>query len=319
MQRISAFLWIAAGGAVLQFVALGSNFYETLGEMGETKDAWFGVPHTADLILFSGIVAITGMALTAGNRQPARGRTVGLIVAGVGLLATLQLVYRMAVPPFGCLQFGCGFSAAQDVNLLAGIWIALAGCVAVTIGGALHAFSRTARETAPQSWIAERQDGMTPWLGLAVVGGVAMFVFPFTGFTLYSVTGFFGAEGGAQPWGGWLSIPHTSSLVLAMGAGILGLVVAAARRRSPLSPSALGATIGILAFVAGTRILYRLIADPFSTAGGAGNVQVGNVDVELAGYLGLAFAIVAVVAGFVHAAQTREAAVEPGSRTVTTG
>jgi hypothetical protein len=233
----------------------------------------------------------------------------GLIVGGVGLLATLQLVYRMIVPPFGCLQYGCGTTAAQDVDLLTGIFVALAGCVAVTLGGLGHAVSHAARETAPRPWLAERQSGMTPWLGLAALGALAMFVFPFTAFTLYEVEGFFGSRA-TQPWGGWLSIPHTSSLVLAITLVVIGLVVAAARRRAPLGPSALGVAIAALALVAGARILYRMVVPPFGGAGGAEDVPVGDVDVLLSGYLGILAALVAVAGGLVHAARHREAGAE---------
>lgn len=316
MHRISAFLWVAAGGAVLQVVSLGTNFYETTGKKAQVKSAWFGIPHASDLILAAAVVAILAVGLTAANRQPVRGRTLGLIVGAVGLLATAQLVYRMTTPPFGgCLQYGCGTNPAQDVNLLVGIWIALAGCIAVTLGGFLHAFTTAAKEAVARPPVSAEQRGMSPWLGLSAVGAVAMFVFPFTFFTLYTVSGFFGQKGSA-PWGGWLSLPHTSSFVLAITVIVVGLVIAAGRNRSPLRPAALGATVAILSFAAATRIFYRILEDPFGTAGGAESATVGSVQVELAGYLGLAGAIVAVIGGIVHLAQHRESTAEERRRPV---
>ena len=146
---------------------------------------------------------------------------------------------------------------------------------------------------------------MTPWPGLSALGAVGMFVFPFTVFTLYTVQGFFGARA-TQAWGGWLSIPHTSSLVLAATAGIVALVVvAAARERSPLGPVALGSTIAVIALLAAARIIYRIVVPPFATAGGGENVEVGAVAIELAGYLGLLSALLALGAALVHAAQHR--------------
>lgn len=305
MKRVSVALWIAAAGAVVQIIALTGNFYETTGRNAEPKSAWFGIPHASDLILASALVALVAAGLSVANRQPVRGRTLGLIVGAVGLLATLQLVYRMIVPPFGCLRFGCGLTPKADVNLLMAIWAALAGCVAVTLGGFLHAFSATAQRTPARPRLAARQTGMTPWLGLAAVGATAMFVFPFTLFSLYTVAGFYGQRG-ETTWGGWLSIPHTSSLVLALTLAVVGLVIAAGRRRSPLGTGALGATIALLALVAAARLLYRILDDPFATAGGAENVPVGTVTVELVGYLGLAGGLLAVAAGIVHAAQHRQ-------------
>ncbi|MDP9478096.1 MAG: hypothetical protein M3R38_20855 [Actinomycetota bacterium] len=166
---------MALAGSVLQLIALvGLDFYVA---QGERKDAWFGIPHASDLILLSALAAIVMFAVTALGRNPVRGRSVGLIVGVVGLLATLQLGYRMVVPPFegdvpsnpgiigsGCLYY-CSPSEAAPADLLIGIWIAFLGCLAVTLGGFLHARSRTARETAARPWVALTQSGASPWLG----------------------------------------------------------------------------------------------------------------------------------------------------------
>lgn len=169
-------------GAVLQLVPLGSDFYVA---QGERKDAWFGIPHTSGLILLSAVVAIGLFTVMALGRNPVRGRDVGLIVGIVGLLATLQLVYRMIVASFGgevpsnsgiiaagCLYY-CLPSEAAPAEFLPGIWIAFIGCLAMALGGLLHAFSRTARETPAKPWVASVQSGMNPWLGLTALGAVA--------------------------------------------------------------------------------------------------------------------------------------------------
>lgn len=303
MARISAGLWVALAGAVLQVMALGSNYYVF---QGGTRDAWQGIPHTSDLMLASALVTVALVSLTAGRRSPLRGRAVGLVIGIVGLLATAQLVYRMVIPPFGCLQYGCGVAEAKDVTLLTGIWVGLAGNVLTTVGGFLHAFSAAARATEARPWRSDRQPGINPWLGLAALGAVGMFVFPFTAFTFYTVSGFLGQRG-TTTWGGWLSVPHTSSLVLAMAIGIVGLVLLAARKRAPMNPSALGAVVAVLAFTAGARILYRILAPPFSTAGGQANVQTGEVQIGLAAFLGLGCAVLALVAGIAQAVTHRHA------------
>ncbi len=306
MQRISVWLWVALGGAVLQGIALGSDFYIT---GGERKGAWQGIPHTSDLLFFSAVVAIVLLILAGVNRSPLRGRTVGLAVGIVGLLAALQLGYRMIVPPFGCLTFwACGLSGGSDVTLLTGIWIGLVGSVAVALGGFLHAFTGAARRTPARPPVAARQEGMNPWLGLAALAAVGMFFFGFTIFSFYTVSGFLGQEGTAS-WGGWLSIPHTSSLVLALGVAVLVLAVAAARNRSPLSPSSLGALIGVFGFIAAARILFRMLESPFTNAGG-GSTTVGSVTIEPAAYVSLAFAVLVAVAGIVQAVMYREEAAE---------
>ncbi len=307
MQRITPWLWLVLAGSVLQLIALGSNFYIFNDQV---RDAWFGVPHASDLILLSAVVAIGSFALTALGRNPIRGRNVGLATGIVGLLATLQLGYRIIIPPFGCLTYGCTPAEAADVTLLPGIWIGLAGCVVVTLGGLLHAFSRTARDTPAHPWIAEMQGGMTPWLGVAALGAVGQFIFGYTVFTFYAVTGFLGNEG-TQEWGGWLSTPHTSSLVLAISLIIVGLAWAAARERSPIGPAALGGLIAVLGFASASRIFYRIIQPPFTTAGGTSDAHaVGSVAIGPAAYLALASAVVIIVAGIVQAITNREKARE---------
>ncbi|HZY66066.1 MAG TPA: hypothetical protein VFE21_09325 [Rubrobacteraceae bacterium] len=309
MARITLWLWLALAGSVLQFIALGSNFYVVNGQV---RDAWFGIPHASDLILLSALVAIGAFVLTALGRSPLGGRGVGLAVGIVALLATLQLGYRMIIPPFGCLMYGCTPSEAADVTLLPGIWIGLVGCVMVLVGGLIHAFSPTARNTPGHSWAADEQGGMTPWLGLAALAAVAQFVFGYTFFTFYTVTGFVGQEGPTS-WGGWIATPHTSSLILAITLTIVGLAVAAAREKSPLGPTALGGLIAVLGFAAAARILYRIVDPPFNTAGGSTDAAVGSVTIHAAAYLSLAAAVVVVVAGIAQAATQRTGATESAS------
>lgn len=310
MQRITLWLWLALAGAILQLIALGSDFY--IAE-GEKKDAWFGIPHTSDLILLSALVAVGGFIVTALGRNPLRGKTLGLIVGVVGLLTILQLGYRMIVPPFGgsvpsdsgiigsgCLYY-CPPSEAAPADLLAGIWIAFIGCLAVAGGGLAHAFSATARETPPRPWTAQAQSGMTPWLGLGALGAAAQFVFGYTFFTFYIT------DGGETTWSGWLPTPHTSSLVLAVSLLVVGLVWAAARGKSPVTPMALGGLITVLGFVSAYRIFYRIIEPPF----GSGPVGIG-----MAAYLSLLAALLIIAAGVVHAVMHRRKAADSAASRV---
>ncbi|MDP8972479.1 MAG: hypothetical protein M3N45_04715 [Actinomycetota bacterium] len=306
MRNITPWLWLALAGSVLQVIALGSDFY--VAADGEQKDAWQGIPHASDLILLSAMLAVGLFAVTALGRNPIRGRSVGLVIGVVGLLATLQLGYRMIAPPFegsvpansgiigtGCLYY-CPPSEAVPADLLAGIWIGLVGCLAVTLGGLLHAFTRTARETPASPPLAPLQTGMTPWLGLAALGAVGQFVFGYTFFTFYIT------EGGEKTWSGWLPTPHTSSLVLAITLVVVGLIWAAARERSPLNPAALGGLIAVLGFVSTSRILFRIIEPPFTSS---------PADIGVAAYLALLSAALVLASGIVHAvAQQREAARE---------
>lgn len=302
MRRITLWLWLALAGAALQFIALFSNFYIVEGQV---RDAWFGIPHASDLILLSALVSVGALVLTALGRNPIRGRNAGLAVGVVGLVAALQLGYRMIIPPFGCLMYSCSPSEAADVTLLPGIWIGLIGCAAAALGGFIHAFSSTARDTPARPWVARTQGAMSPWLGLAALGAVGQFVFGYTFFTFYTVSGFVGQEA-PRSWGGWIATPHTSSFILALSVVIVGLVVAAARERSPLSPAILGGLIAVLGFAAASRIFYRIIQSPFSNAGGS-ETAVGSVAVNPAAFLSLAAAIAVIAVGIVQAMVNRRA------------
>ncbi len=315
MKRISIGLWLALAGAILEFVALGSNFYVIHSGSGAvTRDAWLGIPHASDLLLVSALITVLAVVVAARGRSPLAGRNVGWIVALFGALATAQLVYRMVVPPFGCLTYSCGVTAPMiHVTLLAGIWIGVVGAGLTLIGGLLQAVSPAARRLQARPTLAGTQAGITPWLGLSAVGMIVAFVAPFTGFEAYKVGAFFGAK---QPsyWGGWLSLPHTSSLILACTIIVVLLVVAAARRRAPLPPPAMGALVGVLAFIVASRELFRVFQSPFSTAGGASNVHTGVVTVLPAFWVGFAGAAVAVLAAIVQAVRYYERAAAPERR-----
>lgn len=303
MQRITPWLWLALVGSVLQIVALvGPDFYVA---QGERKDAWFGIPHASDLVLLSAAAAIVMFAVTALGRNPIRGRSVGLVIGIIGLLATLQIGYRMIVPPFGgevptnsgilgsgCLYY-CSPSEAAPADLLIGIWIAFFGSLAVTLGGFLHARSRTARETSASPWVAPTQSGTNPWLGLAALGALGQFIFGYTFFTFFTTMG---DDGGEVTWSGWLPTPHTSSLVLAITLAVVGLAWAGARGRAPLNPLALGGLVAVLGLISTSRIFYRIVEPPF----GSGPVEIG-----LAAYFSLLSAIVIVVSGIVYAVTQR--------------
>lgn len=305
MQRITPWLWLALVGSVLQIVALvGPDFYFA---QGERKDAWFGIPHASDLVLLSAAAAIVMFAVTVLGRNPIRGRSVGLVIGIIGLLTTLQLGYRMIVPPFGgevptnsgilgsgCLYY-CSPSEAAPADLLIGIWIAFFGCLAVTLGGFLHARSRTARETAASPWVAPTQSGTNPWLGLAALGALGQFIFGYTFFTFFTTMG---DDGGEVTWSGWLPTPHTSSLVLAITLAVVGLAWAVARGRAPLNSLTLGGLVAVLGLISTSRIFYRIVEPPF----GSGPVEIG-----FAAYLSLLSAVVIVVSGIVYAVTQRRA------------
>lgn len=295
---ISLGLWIALAAAVVQLTSIGSDFY-MVGE--HVRDAWLGIPHATQLVLPSALTTSVLAGLAAGGRSPVSGRTAGIVIAVVGLVAVAQIGYRMLVPPFqGCLTYNCGFEPKADVTLLAGIWMALIGSIVAVVGGVLHAASRVARQTPGHFWRSHEQTGMTPWLGIASLSAAVMFLLGHLLLPFYTVQG-----GPADQWTAWGSIPHTAGLVLLMAGVIIGLAVAAGRGRSPMTPTGLGATIAVLALVATARHAYRMVVSPFYS-GPAEGVFTEGADINLAAWLGLVFGILTIVAGIVHAAQHRD-------------
>ena len=305
MGNLTIWLWLALCGAALQLTSLGTHFY--LYE-GKSKDAWQGIPHTSDLLLFSAAVTIVLFVATALNRNPIRGQAIGRGIGTFGILASLQLGYRMVAPPFGvkpaaqnsmfgnsCLYY-CSPSEAVSADLLTGIWIALIGCLAVAVGGICRSFSKTANSTPANPWVASQQTGLNPWLASA--GGAALVQFG-AGYTIFTFYTLQHVKLGQITWSGWLPTPHTSSMVLAVTVAVVGLVWAAARGRAPLKPAALGASIAMLGFVSASRILYRVLEPPFPAVR-------GPREIEVAAYVSLVAAVLIIVFGMVYAAVQRE-------------
>lgn len=297
MQAVSAGLWLALLGAVLQVASVFMDFYVY---KDVRKTAWFGVPQTSEMILWSALLTLAAVGLTAAGRSPISGRTAGRTIGVIGSLVALQVFYRMNAPPFdaevpqhvaimgtSCLYY-CWPSQAVDAEVLIGMWMALAGCITVAAGGAIHAILGKERHAPARPWIAAEQPGATPWLGLAGLGAVGQFLFGYTFFTFYRTVR---ANGVPTSWSGWLTTPHTGWLVFMITLAIVGLVWQAARGRSPLSPKLLGAAIAILGTASAGRIAYRIIQPPF------------RMDSEIgpAAYLTLASAVLIVVAGCMQA------------------
>src|SRR5262249_29137223 len=259
MTALTVPLWLALAGALLQFVSLGTDFY--LWE-GTRQTAWFGVPHTSELIVLSALVAGGLVGLIAANRSPLPGQNGGLPIGPVGLLATLQLIYRMIPPPFGgrvpehativgdsCLYY-CWPSEAASADLLPGIWMALAGSLMVTLGGFAHALAPQNQHLPARSWRAQVRPRMNGWLGLRALGAIGQFGFGYTFFTFYRTI----RQDGTTTWSGWLPTPHTGSVVLAVTALVVGLVWSVSRGRPPLAAAPIGAVIAVLGFVSTARI-----------------------------------------------------------------
>lgn len=299
MRNMTGWLWLVLAGAALQLSSLTTDYFVF---EGKAQSAWMGLPTTAELVLLCALVALVMVGLIVPARSPLTGPATGRIVATVGLVATLQLAYRVIAPPFGSIvpdhvssftstcMFWCLPSQALPADPQPGMWMAIAGSAAVAIGGLLHSLTPEAKGSPARPWTAPAQAGLTPWLGLAALGAVGQTLFGFTVFTFFRTIG----TSGGHTWSGWLPMPHTASWVFAISVAIVLLVWAAARRRAPLGPSDLGALIAFLAFTSTARIGFRILDSPF---GPTSNVEIGP-----AAYLSFLSGLLAVVAGATQAA-----------------
>ncbi|MBA3667718.1 MAG: hypothetical protein H0W65_08345 [Sphingomonas sp.] len=303
MRNITIGLWLVLAGVALQLSSLITNYFSY---RGEPQSAWMGLPTTAELILFCAVVAAIAVGLAATRRSPLTGSSTGLLASAAGVIAALQLSYRMIAPPFGgevpdhvtilgnsCL-FWCLPSQAEPAQILPGAWVALAGCLSVALGGLLHSQSRSAKQTNAVSWVAPIQTGLTPWLSLAALGAVGQLVFGFTFFSFFRTIGRSGTE---TTWSGWLPMPHTASWIFVTAIVILLLVRAASRRRAPLEPFALGGLIAALAAIASVRIWFRILTPPFG--------PTTQVEILPGAYLSLITALLCLLAAIVHAVRFR--------------
>jgi hypothetical protein len=297
MRNLSVALWLALVGAVLQTASVFTDYYVY---KDVRKSAWFGVAQTSEMILWSALLTLALIGLTAASRSPVSGKTTGRIIGVVGSLTALQVFYRMNAPPFdaevpqhvsivgtSCLYY-CWPSQAVTAEVLSGMWMALTGCIMVAAGGAFHLLWSKAQHAPARPWIAAEQSGATPWLGLAGLGAVGQFVFGYTFFTFYRTVR---ANGVATSWSGWLPAPHTAWLVFMITVIVVGLVWLAVRERAPLNPKNLGMAIATLGVLSAGRMAYRIYQPPF------------RMDAEIgpAAYLALAAAVLIVVAGCMHA------------------
>lgn len=308
MQRISLGLWLAVAGAVASFVSLGTDFYvlNPNSKHPYIADAWIGVPHASDLILASALATTVVVILVATNRAPGRGSVVGGIIAAVGAVALAQLLYRIAVPPFACLNY-CTSPSNVSVTIQFGLYLAVIGCAAAFVGGLLHMRSAAARQTELHRWAVANQAGASPLLILAAAASVLMVVIGFTVLPFYS-NGF--SSGSAQDFTGWLAIPKTADQAVLMAGVVVFLAVSAARRRAPLSPGGIGGVIAVAGLLASVRILYRIVDGPFIDSSHqpgtdfAGSVNSG-ADVHLSAFIALACAVVVFLCGIGQALNFR--------------
>jgi hypothetical protein len=145
--------WITGGGAVAFFVFLfffdwyGASYKGPAsigGPVGSLNyTGWHTFTDSRWIWLITIVVALCAVALVASERKLDIPLSVGTIVAGLGALSTLLILYRIVHHPSGGASFAGG-SFSYGIKL--GIWLGLIAAAATTYGGYL-----TMSEEAPSS------------------------------------------------------------------------------------------------------------------------------------------------------------------------
>ncbi len=146
VSRLRRSHWITSGGAVAFFVFLfffnwyGGSYKGTIpvggGSFGASVNftGWDTFTNSRWIWLLTIIVAIGAVLLVAGQRRLELPVRPSALVAGLGALSTLLILYRIIHHPSGGASFA-GASFGYGIKI--GIWLGLIAAVAVTYGGYL--------------------------------------------------------------------------------------------------------------------------------------------------------------------------------------
>jgi len=136
---------IIAGGAIALFIFLfffkwygvSSNVTTFAGvNVGGniSRTGWETFTNSRWIWLLTIIVALGAVVLVAGQRRLEFAVPPGAIVAGLGALSTLLILYRIVHHPTASASFG-SFHASAGIKI--GIWLGLIAAGAITYGGYL--------------------------------------------------------------------------------------------------------------------------------------------------------------------------------------
>src|ERR1039457_6390138 len=100
-----------------------------------TRSGWDTFTNSRWIWIITIIVGLGSVVLVAGQRKLELPLQPGVIVAGLGALSTVFILYRIVHHPTASASFG-GFHASVGIKI--GIWLGLIAALAVTYGGYLQ-------------------------------------------------------------------------------------------------------------------------------------------------------------------------------------
>jgi hypothetical protein len=137
---------IVGGGAIALFIFLfffkwyGSSASSSVGgiNLGASLNGWHSFTISRWIWLITIIVALGAVVLRAGQRELSLPVQPSVIIAGLGALSTILIVYRIVHHPSGGSSGGIGlehFSYSYGIKI--GIWLGLIAAAVITYGGYL--------------------------------------------------------------------------------------------------------------------------------------------------------------------------------------
>jgi hypothetical protein len=137
---------IVGGGAIVFFIFLfffkwyGASASSSVGgiSIGGSLNGWHSFTNSRWIWLITIIVALGAVTLRAGQRELSLPVSPSAIIAGLGALSTLLILYRIIHHPSGGSSGGAGitqFSYSYGIKI--GIWLGLIAALAITYGGYL--------------------------------------------------------------------------------------------------------------------------------------------------------------------------------------
>ncbi len=136
---------IVSGGAIALFIFLfffkwygySSNAPSIAGvnvSSSYSIDGWHAFQNSRWIWIVTIIVALGAVAIASGALELKSPVQLGVLVAGLGALSTLTILYRIVHHPTASASFG-GFHASVGIKI--GIWLGLIAAAAITYGGYL--------------------------------------------------------------------------------------------------------------------------------------------------------------------------------------
>jgi hypothetical protein len=146
VNRLRRSDWIVGGGGVALFVFM--FFFKWYGgsvkgvvpvggsvSYGSSSTGWDTFTNSRWIWLITIIVALGAVVLVATQRKLSLPIQPSVIVAGLGALSTLLILYRIIHHPSGGSSFG-GVEASYGIKI--GIWLGLIAAAVITYGGYLE-------------------------------------------------------------------------------------------------------------------------------------------------------------------------------------